>query len=294
MASSNRDNFIDFIYIGAPRSGSTWLSKALNEHPQIWIPPTKEVHFFNDRHILQFEHKYSKGITYYRKIFESAPSKAKLGELSPLYYFDPSTAYRVHKHFPNTRIIAFLRNPVDVVFSYYLLLKRLGKFGSNFESELVKSPQLLDLGFYHRNLTQYFDWFPKEQIHIEIYENFFQNPSENIKGVYRFIEVSDTFCPSMIDEKINAAGESGSFFNFKFLGLVTKILNRSSFSVLKKILESLKFDKLYYNKIINSHPSGNKSKMNSHIRQELLSTYKPDIKRLENSLKVDLKSWLYS
>ena len=85
-------------------------------------PPIKEIHFFNDRFISPFEFKYPRGLKYYRSIFEEAPPDVKIGELSPLTYFDPNTAYRIHKHFPKTRIIAVLRNPVDLIFSYYLLL----------------------------------------------------------------------------------------------------------------------------------------------------------------------------
>ncbi len=37
-----------FLGIGAQRSGSTWLHENLKPHPEIWLPPTKEIHYFND------------------------------------------------------------------------------------------------------------------------------------------------------------------------------------------------------------------------------------------------------
>jgi hypothetical protein len=37
----------DFICIGAPRSGTTWLFERLLEHPDFWLPPVKEVHYFD-------------------------------------------------------------------------------------------------------------------------------------------------------------------------------------------------------------------------------------------------------
>lgn len=39
--------FPDFIGIGAQKAGTTWLDRMLRRHPDIWLPPTKEVHFFN-------------------------------------------------------------------------------------------------------------------------------------------------------------------------------------------------------------------------------------------------------
>lgn len=37
----------DFIGIGAPRCGTTWLHRSLRLHPAVWLPPVKEVHFFD-------------------------------------------------------------------------------------------------------------------------------------------------------------------------------------------------------------------------------------------------------
>lgn len=37
----------DFLGIGAPRSGTTWLHAMLSKHPDVWMPPLKEVHYFD-------------------------------------------------------------------------------------------------------------------------------------------------------------------------------------------------------------------------------------------------------
>jgi hypothetical protein len=39
----------DFLCIGAQRSGTTWLYKNLSSHPQLWLPPIKELHYFSGR-----------------------------------------------------------------------------------------------------------------------------------------------------------------------------------------------------------------------------------------------------
>ena len=39
---------IDFIGIGAPKCGTTWLSAQLEAHPQIGFAPDKEVYYFAD------------------------------------------------------------------------------------------------------------------------------------------------------------------------------------------------------------------------------------------------------
>ena len=37
----------DFICIGAQKAGTTWLYEMLAQNPSVWLPPLKEVHFFD-------------------------------------------------------------------------------------------------------------------------------------------------------------------------------------------------------------------------------------------------------
>ncbi len=36
-----------FICIGAPKAGTTWLYRQLALHPGVWVPPVKELHYFD-------------------------------------------------------------------------------------------------------------------------------------------------------------------------------------------------------------------------------------------------------
>jgi hypothetical protein len=37
----------NFLGIGAQKSGTTWLHDNLARHPQVWLPPVKEIHYFD-------------------------------------------------------------------------------------------------------------------------------------------------------------------------------------------------------------------------------------------------------
>jgi hypothetical protein len=39
--------FPDFLCIGAQKAGTTWLHRNLAYHPDVWMPPVKEIHYFN-------------------------------------------------------------------------------------------------------------------------------------------------------------------------------------------------------------------------------------------------------
>ncbi|MDK9557290.1 sulfotransferase [Marinobacter sp. M216] len=47
MSVRDEKSVPDFLGIGAPRSGSTWLNNMLSRHPEIYVPPIKEVHYFD-------------------------------------------------------------------------------------------------------------------------------------------------------------------------------------------------------------------------------------------------------
>ena len=51
----------NFIGIGAQRAGSTWLYACLREHPQVYVPPEKELHFFNAH--------FDRGLNWYKQQF---------------------------------------------------------------------------------------------------------------------------------------------------------------------------------------------------------------------------------
>lgn len=45
----------DFICIGAQRAGTTWLHNELNKREDVWLPPVKEVHYFDRKYPLKVD-----------------------------------------------------------------------------------------------------------------------------------------------------------------------------------------------------------------------------------------------
>lgn len=289
-------DFLDFVYVGAPRSGSTWLAAGLTEHPELWVPHQKEIHFFNDRLVYAFEHKYWRGLDFYRSYFKHAPASAKLGELSPFYYYDANAAYRIYKHFPQVRILVLLRNPVDLIYSLYLLLRRRERRSKTFEEEIKRNSYLLDLGFYHRLLTPYFDWFPSENIFVGIFEEFFADESESLKSVYSFLEVDETFKPSILGLRVNQATEKQPGVTSHVRGRIMEVMNNEYVLPVKHIIDKFRVNR------IKQHVQAASAKNKEHgrrifgpseaLRRELQEMYQPDISRLEKLLKRNLDCWI--
>ena len=41
--------FPNFLCIGAQKAGTTWLHHNLKKHPDLWLPPVKEIHYFDEK-----------------------------------------------------------------------------------------------------------------------------------------------------------------------------------------------------------------------------------------------------
>jgi hypothetical protein len=199
--------FLDFVCVAAPRSGTTWLFEALRQHRSIHVPAAKELNFFNEAFLGHMEFKYSRGIGYYRRQFEGASNDALLGDLSPTYYVDPCAAQRIQKHFPKVRIICLLRNPVEVIYSTYLKTRAYHPMPPTFQSAIEEYPELIELGYYHKHLIRYCELFPMEHIYVQTYEAFFDRAAAECAALYRFLGVDDTVRPTVLGERINARKE---------------------------------------------------------------------------------------
>lgn len=143
------------VGIGAQKAGTTWLSQMLAQHPQVWIPPFKEVQFFNyhfnpeHRQWLPWhfkrarqnqEKRYAaKGLTmppeidawltritrgemftnhWYKQVFAPAPEGTMPCDITPEYSTLPDEGVdEVASFLPKAKFIYIIRHPVDRLIS---------------------------------------------------------------------------------------------------------------------------------------------------------------------------------
>lgn len=99
----------DFLGIGAQKAGSTWLHANLGRHPQLFLPPEKELHYFD----------WFRVPTLRRYAARFAPAGGRLaGEITPGYSaLPPYRIRRVRALLPEARVLLLLRDPVDRAWS---------------------------------------------------------------------------------------------------------------------------------------------------------------------------------
>jgi hypothetical protein len=132
--SPNSDAHPDFFCIGAQKSGTTWLYQHLHLHPDFWMPPQKELHYFDllgharffgpprkeDERDLRFLEAMKKlrdkpfiDLEGYAQLFELKGSLIS-GDITPAYStLNEEIISRIVRRFPKLKVIFLARDPVE-------------------------------------------------------------------------------------------------------------------------------------------------------------------------------------
>jgi hypothetical protein len=140
------------------------------------------------------------------------------------------------------------------------------------------------MGFYHEQLTRYYEFFEREQIQVYLYEDFNEDPVGTTQSIFRFLEVDDTFVPDT-SRRLNVSSIPRSY------ALQALIKNPNP---LKSILQAVLPRGLRQQIAVNLHERNLKGAppMDEEIRKELTEAYREDITKLEGLIGRDLSGWL--
>lgn len=199
-----------FVIGGAPRSGTTWLARALDEHPDVWMskPLRPEPKFF------LVDDVYANGLDWYAdKWFAAAPPGAVVGEKSTNYLESSSAAARLGSDLPDAKLVFVLREPVARAWSNYRWSVMNGMETEDFETALhleaerertlptelryARPHAYFSRGCYARLLTPYFEHFERKQIHCLRFEDLVADPVSTVSAVQEFLGVPPL--PASID-----------------------------------------------------------------------------------------------
>ncbi len=191
---------INFIGIGVQKAGTSWLAEALNEHPEIYIHPKKEAHYFN-------KGKFYINKFHYEWTFKNKNEKI-VGDITPAYIYEENVAEKIHKYNPDVKMIIILRDPTDRCLSQYKMEMTRGTIEENsglwdaFSRGLPKYGPMKTRGLYNNQLSRYYKYFKKEQILILQYEELQKNPANFIKKAFDFLELDNSFIPTCLSKNI--------------------------------------------------------------------------------------------
>jgi hypothetical protein len=201
---------VEFLVIGAGKSGTTWIWDVLRKHPDCFVPNAKELHYFNvdpPEPVGRENPNFRKGDDWYHRHFANASSHQVIGEISPSYLWSKGAAEAIYQYNPNIKLIALLRDPVDRAYSQFRYRIQRGIAPQNsFEEEIKKSPFIIERSMYGKLLTPYFTLFPRNQIKILFFEDIQHNSELLVAEVQEFLGIPHLAIPA--SKKINATGRS--------------------------------------------------------------------------------------
>ena len=200
MFSKNKKKRIDFLIIGAQKSGTRALYNYLIKHPEIG-GCVKEIHFFDE------EKNFAKKRTEYydyHSYFNFSTNKKVYGEKTPIYIYWQPSCKRIWEYNKKIKLIAILRNPVARAFSHWnhAHTKARNKFSFSDcirdERDLMKKAlpnqsrvfSCIDRGFYSEQIRRYKRFFSDEQLFFIKYEEFKKNQKFWIEKIFNFLNVN--------------------------------------------------------------------------------------------------------
>lgn len=183
----------NFIICGAQRSGTTSLYHYLAQHPDVFMSPQKEIHYFSHHHFHQVE--------WYAHHFVGATGYSVIGEASPTYMDTPGVPNRISSLLPEAKLCFILRNPVDRAYSSYLHSLKFSKGPASSFSEAIRQKEgymaYVQRGFYYQFLQNFMEHFRRDQIHLLITEELKQNPLSIISDCFDFLGIDNTYRPNV-------------------------------------------------------------------------------------------------
>jgi hypothetical protein len=291
----------NFLIVGAQKAGTTSLYYYLKQHPQVYMSPRKEPHFFEGMH-WDF---YRPGRTTlpvtdladYQALFEGVTDEKAIGEASASYLYSPKAPALIKRSIADARLIAVLRNPADRAYSNFLHCVRTGRepIPDFAEALRVEEGRIRDnwgplwhyrqKGFYYPQVKRYLDTFGRDRFRVWLYDDLRAKPLEMLREVFEYLEVDASFVPDMSIEH----NTSGLPRNKVLYGMAKKLAARNptlKLAILERYLPA--GPRRYVKRRIFVQPPP----FPAEIRGQLLDSYREDILRLEDLFGWDLSRWL--
>lgn len=199
----------NFIVIGVPKSGTTSLYFYLKQHPDVFLPVRKELHYFSydllkenlngpgDREVLAW---LCPNWQDYISHYDSVRNETRIGEISPSYFYYSQISERIRAKLGPVKIIALLRNPIEKAFSQFMHLVREGRETLTFYQALIAEERRIEgawsdiwrykeSSLYASRLNKFIDVFDRSNVKVILSEEFFADPIMVIGDLFSFMGI---------------------------------------------------------------------------------------------------------
>ena len=223
---------LTFLHIGMAKAASTWLYRIYLEHPDVFTPPESDNPNF-------FLNHYHLGLEWYQvRYFSTYAGQPVSGEFSNSYLLSEVALSRIARHFRDVQLTCILRNPVERAYLHWAHAYYKGRRLANPETDsgnpvhivdekkrslqpfkiplkTVMHPNgwvycrmFLEPGLYAFHLNRVLRHFPRDHLHIELYDDLVEDPESFLERTFGFIGADPNFRPECLRTDINPESPS--------------------------------------------------------------------------------------
>jgi hypothetical protein len=304
----------NFFIVGAPKCGTTSLWSYLKGHPEIYMPPLKEIYFFDtdlwekrrERPWAQLNQGRAPSLEQYLSCFAAAGEQKRIGEATPSYLRSLHAPHEIKAFSPAAQIIIMLRNPVDMMYALHSQVLRASFTWNRSAGQGVELPPIADFeaeleadsrradgqvrGYrnfanFPEQVQRYFDLFGRENVHTIIYDDLKENSAEVGRETLRFLGVR----PDLAAE-FPKANRNEQVRNVRFQRMLVRqprALRAMSRALIPQWLRSrIQGGLLSSNLVVRPRPP-----MKPELRRRLQKEFEPKVEQLSTLLGRDLSGW---
>lgn len=274
----------NFLYIGPNKAGSTWIYENLNRHPQVYLSPAKELHYFDIY--------YHLGEEWYLKHFRSAACDCRIvGEISHDYIYSAEACNRIFADLGKVKLMVCLREPIQRAFSEYLYMVRQGYVRSSFTEAIKKFPVIIEHSLYYENLVRYRDRFGTENLIITKFDDLKANPVNYYANLCKKLDIQQ-LVPSDFTPRpaLSAAAPRNLFASIIAKRLAMGLRKMGMATLITRIKSSA----VVQNTLYRRYTAENLPRLGEDEREELKSRFYGDVLDLNREFLPDIAhSWGY-
>ncbi len=218
-----------FLCFGTTRCGTTFLHSRLRTHPSVWLPPQKEIHYFNAqrdsgvwnrkhlRHVretlpnlreairgkrggaaeLAWQLRYLFGRRsdeWFLSLYDPPPGLIT-GHIEPTYATLPTERIRlVSRLLPDVKLIYMMRDPIDRAWSS--VTKSGAKNKDRPMADVSKDEifeklarSAIEMSRHIDHITRWEDAFPKQRFFFGFFEDIVADPGGFLARIGGFLEI---------------------------------------------------------------------------------------------------------
>jgi len=291
-----------FFIVGAPKCGTTSMAQYLGQHPEVFVV-RGEPHFFGS----DIEYNQPRLTRrQYQAICRRTGGKPVCGERSTWYLYSTRAAAEIHAFNPRARIIAMLRDPVEMIRSLHRHHVQRGRrddlerhadaldaeperrrgrripANARFPESLLYS----EIPCYAAQLERYYKRFGRERVHVILFDDLVEDPAATYARTLEFLGVDPDFRPDFRVHNVAAPTSKSPLYRaWKASTLRYRLRSLVPAPLYAKIRERRR------KRLARAAERAPTPPLDPALRERLRAGFADEVNRLESLIDRDLERW---